>query len=216
MLFYSPICYQINGSLARRAIKDLMARGSIRMISAHASQQIYTRATNTQMRITLSSLHGQIDCFCSVSGNQCLEPFWYFVPEILFLMLFDILDDRQKFFMLVKSINGFFFYPFRLQLKMLKQRLFGEKYSIFTLLPIIPYVAIVLVTFRPSQCSIMIFWLFDICFAHLVVRYKLPCTVLRTKQVIDHQAISIITSYNIRNLIFEPQHQSQCHVLLIY
>lgn len=38
---------QINGSLARRAIKDLMARGSIRMISAHSSQQIYTRATNT-------------------------------------------------------------------------------------------------------------------------------------------------------------------------
>ncbi|KAF2300815.1 hypothetical protein P3X46_000039 [Hevea brasiliensis] len=38
---------RINGSLARRAIKDLMARGAIRMISAHASQQIYTRATNT-------------------------------------------------------------------------------------------------------------------------------------------------------------------------
>ncbi|XP_024029537.1 40S ribosomal protein S25 [Morus notabilis] len=38
---------RISGSLARRAIKDLMARGSIRMISAHASQQIYTRATNT-------------------------------------------------------------------------------------------------------------------------------------------------------------------------
>ncbi|XP_057955454.1 small ribosomal subunit protein eS25y-like [Malania oleifera] len=38
---------RINGSLARRAIKDLMARGLIRMISAHASQQIYTRATNT-------------------------------------------------------------------------------------------------------------------------------------------------------------------------
>ncbi|RVW64074.1 40S ribosomal protein S25 [Vitis vinifera] len=37
---------QVNGSLARQAIKDLMARGSIRMISAHASQQIYTRATN--------------------------------------------------------------------------------------------------------------------------------------------------------------------------
>ncbi|KAK7269699.1 hypothetical protein RIF29_22433 [Crotalaria pallida] len=37
----------INGSLARKAIKDLMARGSIRMISSHASQQIYTRATNT-------------------------------------------------------------------------------------------------------------------------------------------------------------------------
>ncbi|KAM0939728.1 putative ribosomal protein S25 [Dioscorea sansibarensis] len=31
----------------RGAIKDLMARGAIRMVSAHASQQIYTRATNT-------------------------------------------------------------------------------------------------------------------------------------------------------------------------
>uniref|UniRef100_A0A803PCZ7 40S ribosomal protein S25 n=1 Tax=Cannabis sativa TaxID=3483 RepID=A0A803PCZ7_CANSA len=38
---------RINGSLARKAIKDLMARGLIRMVSAHASQQIYTRATNT-------------------------------------------------------------------------------------------------------------------------------------------------------------------------
>eukprot|EP01018_Ginkgo_biloba_P008518 Gb_29693 [translate_table: standard] len=38
---------RINGSLARKAIKDLMARGSIRMISTHSSQQIYTRATNT-------------------------------------------------------------------------------------------------------------------------------------------------------------------------
>ncbi|KAD4584021.1 hypothetical protein E3N88_21622 [Mikania micrantha] len=38
---------RINGSLARKAIKDLMARGAIRLVSAHASQQIYTRATNT-------------------------------------------------------------------------------------------------------------------------------------------------------------------------
>ncbi|XP_061376251.1 small ribosomal subunit protein eS25w-like [Gastrolobium bilobum] len=37
---------RINGSLARRAIKDLMARGAIRLIAAHGSQQIYTRATN--------------------------------------------------------------------------------------------------------------------------------------------------------------------------
>ncbi|GAB4855171.1 40S ribosomal protein S25-3 [Ancistrocladus abbreviatus] len=36
---------RINGSLARRAIKDLMARGSIRMVSSHGSQQIYTRST---------------------------------------------------------------------------------------------------------------------------------------------------------------------------
>uniref|UniRef100_K3YLR6 40S ribosomal protein S25 n=1 Tax=Setaria italica TaxID=4555 RepID=K3YLR6_SETIT len=38
---------RINGSLARRAIKDLMARGLIRMVAQHSSQQIYTRATNT-------------------------------------------------------------------------------------------------------------------------------------------------------------------------
>ncbi|TYI88218.1 hypothetical protein E1A91_D04G192700v1 [Gossypium mustelinum] len=39
--------YKINGSLARKAIRELMARGSIRLVSAHSSQQIYTRATNT-------------------------------------------------------------------------------------------------------------------------------------------------------------------------
>jgi len=39
--------FQINGSLARRAIRDLMAKGLIRLVSAHSSQQIYTRATNT-------------------------------------------------------------------------------------------------------------------------------------------------------------------------
>ncbi|KAL6199232.1 hypothetical protein ACLB2K_029018 [Fragaria x ananassa] len=38
---------RINGSLARRAIKDLIARDSIRRISAYASQQIYTKTTNT-------------------------------------------------------------------------------------------------------------------------------------------------------------------------
>ncbi|KAL9333340.1 hypothetical protein Peur_073479 [Populus x canadensis] len=38
---------RISGSLARKAIRELMARGSIRMVSSHASQQIYTRATNT-------------------------------------------------------------------------------------------------------------------------------------------------------------------------
>ncbi|KAH7515168.1 hypothetical protein JRO89_XSUnG0166100 [Xanthoceras sorbifolium] len=37
----------VSGSLARKAIRDLMARGLIRMVSAHSSQQIYTRATNT-------------------------------------------------------------------------------------------------------------------------------------------------------------------------
>ncbi|KAI6701188.1 hypothetical protein NL676_015512 [Syzygium grande] len=38
---------RVNGSLARKAIRELMARGLIRMVSAHSSQQIYTRATNT-------------------------------------------------------------------------------------------------------------------------------------------------------------------------
>ncbi|CAI7785905.1 unnamed protein product [Closterium sp. NIES-54] len=38
---------RINGSLARRAIKDLLSRGSIRVVSTHATQSIYTRATNT-------------------------------------------------------------------------------------------------------------------------------------------------------------------------
>ncbi|KAF8020575.1 hypothetical protein BT93_G1110 [Corymbia citriodora subsp. variegata] len=38
---------RVNGSLARKAIRELMARGLISMVSAHASQQIYTRATNT-------------------------------------------------------------------------------------------------------------------------------------------------------------------------
>ncbi|CAN6968944.1 hypothetical protein Bca4012_033743 [Brassica carinata] len=36
----------INGSLARKAIRDLMAKGTIRMVSMHSSQQIYTRATH--------------------------------------------------------------------------------------------------------------------------------------------------------------------------
>ncbi|EFJ26427.1 hypothetical protein SELMODRAFT_172404 [Selaginella moellendorffii] len=38
---------RITGSLARRAIKELTAKGVIRSVSVHASQQIYTRATNT-------------------------------------------------------------------------------------------------------------------------------------------------------------------------
>ena len=38
---------RINGSLARKAIRDLMSKGTIRLVAAHANQQIYTRATNT-------------------------------------------------------------------------------------------------------------------------------------------------------------------------
>ena len=34
---------KINGSLARRAIKELLAKGSIRVVSAHHAQTIYTR-----------------------------------------------------------------------------------------------------------------------------------------------------------------------------
>ncbi|KAJ1662290.1 40S ribosomal protein S25 [Coemansia sp. RSA 1646] len=36
---------RINGSLARSALRELAARGSIRLVSAHNSQLIYTRAT---------------------------------------------------------------------------------------------------------------------------------------------------------------------------
>ncbi|KAL3730749.1 hypothetical protein ACJRO7_027732 [Eucalyptus globulus] len=44
---YDKPLSEVNGSLARKAIRELMARGLIRMVSAHSSQQIYTRATNT-------------------------------------------------------------------------------------------------------------------------------------------------------------------------
>ncbi|KAI5011542.1 hypothetical protein ZWY2020_013679 [Hordeum vulgare] len=37
---------KINVSLAKRGIKDLIARGLVREVSLHASQQIFTRATN--------------------------------------------------------------------------------------------------------------------------------------------------------------------------
>ncbi|KAL3730743.1 hypothetical protein ACJRO7_027726 [Eucalyptus globulus] len=37
---------RVSGSLARKAIMELMAGGLIRMVSAHASQQIYIGVTN--------------------------------------------------------------------------------------------------------------------------------------------------------------------------
>merc|ERR1711998_827991 len=42
-----PERMRVTGPLARRTIKDLMAKGLIRQVSAHSSQSIYTRATNT-------------------------------------------------------------------------------------------------------------------------------------------------------------------------
>merc|ERR1711907_597452 len=38
---------KVNGSLARKAVKELMAKGLVRVVSAHSAQCIYTRATNT-------------------------------------------------------------------------------------------------------------------------------------------------------------------------
>jgi len=38
---------KINGSLARRAIKELVSKGLIRVVSHHHAQAIYTRATNS-------------------------------------------------------------------------------------------------------------------------------------------------------------------------
>mmetsp|Transcript_11837 Transcript_11837/g.20310 ORF Transcript_11837/g.20310 Transcript_11837/m.20310 type:complete len:109 (-) Transcript_11837:176-502(-) len=37
---------RINGSLARKAIKELMAKDEIRLVCASSSQWIYTRSTN--------------------------------------------------------------------------------------------------------------------------------------------------------------------------
>lgn len=37
---------KVNGSLARKALKHLMAEGLIREVAYHSAQSIYTRATN--------------------------------------------------------------------------------------------------------------------------------------------------------------------------
>jgi len=49
MITTSILCdrLRINGSLARKSIATLMAQGQIRIVSKHANQAIYTRATNT-------------------------------------------------------------------------------------------------------------------------------------------------------------------------
>ena len=38
---------KVGGALARKAIKELMARGLIRQVTKTSAQVIYTRATNT-------------------------------------------------------------------------------------------------------------------------------------------------------------------------
>ncbi|KAH9618163.1 hypothetical protein KSS87_020778 [Heliosperma pusillum] len=42
--------FRINGSLARRAIRELLIRGIIKMVAHHSSLQIYTRATNEKVQ----------------------------------------------------------------------------------------------------------------------------------------------------------------------
>ncbi len=42
------VLVQINGSLARAAIKELLNEGAIRIVAKHSKQEIYTRATNTE------------------------------------------------------------------------------------------------------------------------------------------------------------------------
>ncbi|KAL0885635.1 hypothetical protein Bca101_009618 [Brassica carinata] len=42
---------RINGSLARKAIRELMAKGVIRMVTAHSSQQIYTQEKRNSCEI---------------------------------------------------------------------------------------------------------------------------------------------------------------------
>ena len=43
-----PCWLQINGSLARAAIRELLEAGHIRVVAKHSKQEIYTRATNTE------------------------------------------------------------------------------------------------------------------------------------------------------------------------
>merc|ERR1739841_324892 len=38
---------KVNGSLARKAVKELISKSLIRPVLTHSSQTIYTRATNT-------------------------------------------------------------------------------------------------------------------------------------------------------------------------
>ena len=49
-LYYAEkqVLVQINGSLARAAIKELLNEGAIRIVAKHSKQEIYTRATNTE------------------------------------------------------------------------------------------------------------------------------------------------------------------------
>ena len=42
------VLVQINGSLARAAIKELLNEGAIRIVAKHSKQEIFTRATNTE------------------------------------------------------------------------------------------------------------------------------------------------------------------------
>jgi hypothetical protein len=43
---------QVNGSLARAAIRELAEKGMIRAVAHHGSQAIYTRATNVEEEVT--------------------------------------------------------------------------------------------------------------------------------------------------------------------
>lgn len=66
---------QINGSLARAAIKELAGAGLIRPVSTHSKQIIYTRATNVWW--ALVTIYHSISCIIFLS---CRSPF--FLPSI--------------------------------------------------------------------------------------------------------------------------------------
>lgn len=42
---HAPAAAQVNGSLARAAIKELLSQGLIKVVAKSHSQEIYTRAT---------------------------------------------------------------------------------------------------------------------------------------------------------------------------
>lgn len=47
---------RINGSLARVAIRELEAKGLIRLVSSHKSQLIYTRASKVYLYVVLGCM----------------------------------------------------------------------------------------------------------------------------------------------------------------
>ena len=53
------VLLQINGSLARAAIRELLEKNLIRSVAVHSTQSIYTRATNTDVEAAKPEKEGK-------------------------------------------------------------------------------------------------------------------------------------------------------------